>query len=1168
MKLKRVKIFGFKTFAEKTEFDLDGNIIAVVGPNGCGKSNIVDSILWGLGETSSKHLRAQTSQEVIFSGSANRKPVGFAEVTLLFDNEDGILPLDSPEVSVTRKLTRGGDSSFAINKRNCRLKDIGDLLADSGLGRAGYAIVGQSEIDQALAASAGQRRAWIDEAAGVQRYRARRVEAIRRLASAEEHLERVADIIREIESQREPLREEAEVAQKYKITLASLREIEVGLLTLDLANAMAELEASDERTNTAISLATKELQRAEELEDKSKEESDKVAELELKIEQIRDQKLKAQTALEQANAAIQIAQGKLESLDMLESRLNEESEASEERQALAASDFEKAKLEEAEERQNHTSLRESLGSADSEAKRLSQELSAAETELKKARELVAERSRLDLEAAHRHERMSQIEEELLGIADTIPDLEEAVNEANSQFQELEERINAAKTEMREAQEQLKQLQLTTDQVGAQSRKILSEIAALDGRRRGIEATIDAHEGLAQGPRAVMAAAAQGRLTASYKPVGEVIEVESDLALAIDTALGGSANDLIVPDERAAKDAIEFLKSNRLGRATFQPLTLMRPQTQTEDLRQLLRTKGVVGLASELVDCDRDARPVIDSLLGRIVIVETIDDGLKLAKTRGWSRLVTMDGEVIHSSGAVTGGASKHQSQGMVQRRAELQDLEEDIINLQKDLDELAKSDSSKQESREKLRIKIEACQESIRSQQQEHEETKSWLMGVQHELQTTLKSQARLKAELENLNKTTDLPKLNIDITKLEAARDELMKALAARSSDAEQANLRMEEADQRLNQAIARRQEAERRLTSILEAEKLRERRSGSLEPERDRFRAQLSQAEKDKESFAAQLEATNLEQATALEAKKNHLAEAVKLAEEAKQAHKNASSFSDTVHQAEIARAKADSKRTTATERLLEEYGITPEEALESAPNILLPDDAASAAAKFRREIKAMGDVNVGAIEAYERLTQRHEELTFQAEDILNGKVEIEAGIKELDRLTRERFLTTFEELRIQFAQMFQRIFNGGEGILELEDNANILDSGVEISVTIPGKKRQRLELLSGGERALSALAFLFALLKVKPSPLVILDEVDAPLDGRNVERFISMMREFSGQTQFILITHNPVTIESADVWFGVTMQEPGVSTVVPFKVPGGGSPEAPAHSVSLKG
>lgn len=1177
MKLKRVKIYGFKTFADKTEFDMDGDIIAVVGPNGCGKSNIVDAILWGLGETSVKALRASNSQEVIFNGSGARKALGFAEVSLLFDNEDGTLPIDTAEVTVSRKLNRAGDSDYQINKRDCRLRDVGDLLADSGLGRAGYAIVSQSDIDQALSASPQQRRAWIDEAAGVQRYRARRTESLRRLETARQHLARIHDILSEIESQRAPLEREAEMARRYKLAVGRLREVELGLLIRDLATAAEEITDLDVRIEQALKLADAEMDRARDLEKQAEAAAQAAQAQERLIEQLREAQARAQALLEQAGATVQVNQHKLDTLDNVERELAGESGQWEARKAEAEVDVTQSRAAEEEEKSRREKLREELGGADGEAKALASELRRVEAALIAARKAQAERQKHELEMEHRKTRLRQINREIEGISETLPDLEEGLAEAERRLAETEAAVEQAQGALRALDEAARAARRAEDEAGHETRQILAQIAAMEGKRRGLEATIDAHEGLAQGAKAVLAAVDQGLLEREYTPVAEAVTVDSDLAQAIDTALGGSANDLIVPEPRYAQAAIELLKRNRLGRATFQPITLMRPSGTTPDLRQVLNERGVIGLASDLVDCENRVRPVIDSLLGRVVIVETLDDALRLARTRGWSRMVTREGEVVHSSGAVTGGQSQRQGAGMVQRKAELEDLEHEIRAAQDQLAKLEKAREAREKAAAASLGDVGPLKAALEEAQQERDEARAWMLNLKHEFTTTKNSQQRLESERAQL---TAIPKEALDGADpepLEAERDELMRRLAAKTSDADTANERLAEADARLSQAIRLRQEAERRLSHLVDAERHRARRTENLEPEREKARLLLTQAQADVERLSGEVDGLRAQVMAAIEAKKSRGQEEMEFREQARNAEKLATATGQTLHDAELKRARADSKRTAAVERLLEEYGVNEEEALAQAEGLLVPDDAAAVVSSLRREIKGMGEVNLGAIEAYERLTERYDELNHQVQDVEGGIEETQGSIRELDRLTRERFKTTFEQLQVAFAETYTRLLGGGEAQLELSEAENILDSGVEISVTIPGKRRQRLELLSGGERAMSALAFLFSLLKVKPSPLVILDEVDAPLDGRNVERFVAMMREFSSTIQFVLITHNPVTIESADVWFGVTMQEPGVSTLVPFKVPAGVSmlshaPESggmvdPA-SVSLKG
>lgn len=1152
MRLKRVKIFGFKTFADKTEFQIDGDLIAVVGPNGCGKSNIVDAILWGLGEGSAKQLRAATGVDVIFNGSSRRKPLGYAEVTLLFDNEDGALPVPTSEVAITRKLTRSGDSEYQINRQTCRLRDILDLLADSGLGRAGYAIVGQKEIDQALAASAEDRRAWVDEAAGVQRYRARKHESLRRLSSAKDHLTRVDDILNEIENQREPLREEAESAKRYKSAMSSLKEVESSLLMREIYDANNDVEACQQKVDQSMELAKKESDRAETLEMESRIAGEKISGLESKMDGIRGRQQGHLTALERADAEVRLSEQRLLSLNDLEQSLGEEAVDAKHRIDESAAELDLMRQEAEIEAESLARVRAETAGAGADADALRANLTDLEKKLKAGREAESERLKLEAESRHRNERVGQVKREIKGIQTSLPDMDKAVADAETELNAKVAAAQAHKEAITAGRAQLKELSELDSQASGAVHRLTAERAALEGRRRGIESTLESHEGLVQGAKAVMDAADKGELEGEYTPVGEAIEVDKKHAVAVETALGASVNDLIVAHESDAKRAIEHLSRHRLGRATFQPIPLMRPVQVNDDLRQVLREKGVLGRASELVSCSGEHRPVVDSLLGRIVVVEDLDVALRLAKSGGWSRLVTVGGEVVHSSGAVTGGQSSRQSYGLVQRKADLADLNRTLADVEARLEVESQAVDARRSKRQQAEAALGQLDVALAQADEAVREARQWHHSLAGEQKEAARSLEKLEHELAQLVKAEMKSLAAVDLASLESERDLLLKQLAARSADAEQAEARLKEAAARLRQAEERVRLVERRLANAQESESTRERRLQNLEPERKRLRTEIEKAKAEHEKAAKGKIESERELAEAQKSKQVLLERSFQISEEIRTARQNAQACGDAAHQAELGRARADAKRAGAIQRLVEEYGLTEADALEQGSGIDVPRDAQLLVSKLRRELKAMGDVNLGAIEAFERLTSRWDELTVQREDVLEGIAQVESSIRELDKMTRERFATTFEAVQAAFAEMFTKLFPGGSGALELSNPESLLESGIEIDVTLPGKKQQRLELLSGGERSLCATAFLFSLLKVKPSPLVILDEVDAPLDGRNVERFIEMLKDFVVTTQFILITHNPTTIEAAPVWIGVTMQEPGVSTLVPARMP----------------
>ncbi len=1151
MRLKRVRIIGFKTFADKTEFTLEGDVTAVVGPNGCGKSNLVDAILWGLGEGNARSLRAATGQDVIFNGSPKRKAVGFAEVTLVFDNEDQSLPIDTAEVVITRRLTRGGDGDYSINKRSCRLRDIHELLADSGLGRSGYAIVGQKEIDAALAASAEERRGWVDEAAGVQRYRARKIESQRRLAQANDHLSRVGDIISEIESQRGPLREEAERAHRYKQIAQSLREVEVGLLAREAAEAIREIGDLAAKIQTSSRLAVEEAARCESLDAEAARVRAELQVKETETESLREALQEAVTTLERSESNLKLAEQRLQSLTEQEGSLDEDAATIAER--IRASEHEVAASldEETASYERLKELKAALGGASAEAKALAAELDSLEKELSEARRLEQDRLKAEAAAHQQASRRKDVERELAGIKSAIPDLEAAVSDAQSQADSAKSVVDEIESRLAKGLEQINAIQQSSRADDLAVRDALGKKAAIEGRIRGIESTISSLEGVAQGTRAVVEAAKSGILQAEYTPVSQAIECEPDVALAIETALGGSANDLIVDQDRDAKAAIEFLKSNRAGRATFQPIPLMRPSEPSSELRRLTSERGVLGRASELITCPSRFRPVIDSLLGRVLIVEELDDALRLARTTGWSRMVTLDGEVVHGSGAVTGGTTKNTSYGMVQRRADLADLERELGEIVRLVQQQTGRADKRNAEIAKLEAELETAKVPLSAAKAEWNDQRQYLQTLNEELQVTLKQRDRLERELGTLNGVLGDIKAGRSVTELDGLRDSILKALAGRNADAEQSEVRLREAEQAWSKAQGNRLSAERRLKQAQEDNDLRTNRMANIGPLRDRLGKEIELHEVRIEEMQAIIGDLNRDLSEKSAIKRGLSDRLGQVYDEAKSARENASAISAANQNNEILRARAESRRANSLQRLFEEYGIGETEAVELSATVEIPEDAQTLTNRFRRELRAMGDVNLGAIDAFERLTVRYDELFGQQQDILEGIGQVEAAIVELDNLTRDRFLTTFTKVQAAFRTVFQTVFPGGEGDLVLTNLDQVLDSGVDIDVRLPGKRKQVLQLLSGGERSLCAAAFLFALLRVKPSPLVILDEVDAPLDGRNVERFSALLSDFIGETQFIVITHNPTTIESAPVWLGVTMNEPGVSTLVPAKL-----------------
>lgn len=1153
MHLKHVKIFGFKTFADRTEFTLEGGLTAVVGSNGCGKSNIVDALLWGLGEGNARQLRAATGVDVIFNGSANRRPLSYAEVQITFDNEDGSLPAPTSEVTISRRLNRGGESEYRINRTACRLKDIHELLADSGLGRSGYAIVGQQEIDAALSASADERRSWVDEAAGVQRYRQRKVEAQRRLASAQQHLQRTRDILAELEAQREPLREQAEVARRWRETAGVLREIEVGLVRRDYLESARRLAEIEPKRDAAAAESESAKRSAAQAESNIGGLEGDLQRLEQKLEARRHEHQAAQTAIEKNRGEERLCRQRLESIveskrDLQESKadIGKVLETAEAEAATAAHEL-------AAEEASLAELKSAAGSHDAEAARLADELRKADQALAAARQQEAARVRFLAESENRKSRMAELERELAGIAADEPSLAEGIADASAQAELRQTALTAADASLAEAKTALKNFEAEVRNAGTELRDQLQAKGALLGRIQGIQASLDANEGLSQGAKAVLEAAKSGQIKGEYQAVGSALTIKPSLATAMEAALGAAVNDLIVSHERDAQEAIAWLKSNRKGRATFQPISLMRPPEIGRDLRQLSQEAGVLGIAAELVSFDERIRPVAESLLNRILVAETLDAALRIARgeRRPFSRIVTLDGEVVHASGSVSGGQTASSGTGFVQRKSELQNLKAKLAESEariKRLQELQQNSDDEQQRLQQSQSEASAASDEARG---EWREAADFLASLEHEKKAVDREKQRLERELGELkSKAGDAPSA-VDVAPIEQSRVEILERLAVKTAEGKSFKERLEELTERTFGARRRLEAAKRRIQHSKADDSKRADRLAHLDKETiqaGELAERLVRERSELEGTAAAI----IERIEADAAMRSQLVSQISgLRETVAAARIRIESLTEALHKLELDRARQEAKKAAAAQRLIEEFDLSEDDIDDQVDLEPIPADAERLASQLKRELKAMGEVNLGAIEAFDRLTERWDELDGQLIDIEAGIADVEASISQLDAQTQERFAHTLTAVQVHFANLVKRLFGGGDGALVASDPQNLLDTGLEIEVTLPGKRRQPLALLSGGERSICAMAFLFALLEVKTSPLVVLDEVDAPMDGHNLDRCIELLKDFGRRSQVIVITHNPTTISAAPNWLGVTMREPGVSTLIPYRI-----------------
>ncbi|HZT43257.1 MAG TPA: chromosome segregation protein SMC [Chthonomonadaceae bacterium] len=1196
MQLTKLQLLGFKTFADKTEIEIDSGLTAIVGPNGSGKSNVVDALLWVLGEQNPRMLRGNSAQDVIFSGTDKRKPLGMAEVRLTVDNGDGALPIKFSEVTIARRIYRSGESQYLINGAPCRLKDIVELFLDTGVGKGAYSVVSQTEIDAVLSARPEDRRELFEEAAGIKKYRVKKKEALRKLEAAEGNLTRVRDILNELEEQRGPMEQQAQAARRYLLLQERLHEIEVGLLVAELQKADYELYAGrqeQEDDQAALLRLDAELARLDRVANEVRE---RLALTEGEMDAVRAAQQNALSLVERTDSRLALMTERGQTAQKSQERLAEELEEIAARTGQIAAAIEAARVELEETEAEEAGRREEW----SAQKAALETLEAAVMEaMRQAEEQQGERMRLAEERASREaalkaarERLAEAQIRAERLTAELATLTQALTEAQARRSELEkalqeqraqrEQLAKARAEVEARQQSVQAEQVTTRAALDTARRTLAEQSA---RLSTLTELQESHEGFYQGVRAVLTARQKGQLNGHYRAVVDLLTVAEPYRIAIEVALGGSLQDIVTETEVEAKAGIEWLKRNRAGRATFLPLPLLRPAPGLS-AREVKGLPNVEGLASDLVGFDRQYAPMAQLLLGRVLVVTDMDAALALSrKVNGWSKIVTLQGELLTPGGALTGGSLQGRGAHLVGRKGEMDDLKAALPNTRSEVERLSgqveangrklqeleaeRADLSRKEAAAQAEIAgtESGCAAAEREQNrlgQDRAEREAALTAVQTQIETLQAETDRLAGALEsdqaaNMSADDALAALTEETRALAARRD----GCRARAIALEVEVSRLQEKREGLRRALA----ADRAALASLEQQ--------SLQKSAQRATAQTEGAEatEERERLTAQSETAreNLakvekELAQWRDRRQALLTESFETNNAIKETTQRRSEVTQQLHATELRLARLEVQIAQATERLQDEYGISKEEALARPEDVSIDKNTAMEVGRLRREIRGMGQVNTGAVAEYERLTERYEFLAAQRADLELGREALLATIAEIDESTRGVFMETFEAVKVEFERLFQRLFEGGSTKLILTDPEDLLETGIEVIAQPPGKKPQSLSLLSGGERALTATALLFSFLAVRPSPFVLLDEVDAPLDGVNVEKFTQLVLEFSQRSQFLIVTHNPTTMEAAPTWYGVTMREPGVSSILSYRVPQESAPSDSDSAVVL--
>lgn len=1179
MFLKSLEIQGFKSFPDKTVLTFDKGITAVVGPNGSGKSNISDAIRWVLGEVSSKALRGTRMEDVIFGGAVGRKPQGFAQVSLTLDNTNRELDYDSDEVKITRRFYRSGESEYLLCGNEVRLKDIHELFMDTGLGRDGYSIIGQGRIDEIVGAKSEDRREIFEEAAGISKYRYRKEDAERRLAEAEDNLVRLRDILSELESRVGPLREQAEKARKYIDLAGEKKVLEVGLWLNTLDKQRDVLREHENRIEYSRAQYD---DVCEKLENLQEEIENAYLETQRTAAQIEECRKKAQEFEEEAvkkQAKAELLENDIRHNDENIERIKGEIAQAEKLGGESGEETKRINAEIEQKRAEADNIAKLIEECENGVSDISRRSEGLSNEMEQAAQVVTtltmqqsdariERNGALSSLTHLKERAEAIDSDIALRSERIAGAESGIENCKEQIKKCDENIESLSNESKGYELKLNSRKERLSRIDETIRSFSLQYDGKKQRANMLEDMERNLEGFSQSVKRVMKEKQRGTLGGIHAPISRLIQVPSDYTLAIETALGFSAQHIVVDNEEDAKSAIAMLKRTDGGRATFLPITSVRGNVLSE--RGLENEDGYIGVASELVKTKPEYTGIVRSLLGRTVIADDLDAAVSIARKYGYRfRIVTLDGQIVNAGGSMTGGSSK-QNAGLLSRAGEIAELRSEAEKIKERIDTFAaerktvaeqisaleatltgvKSElATVQEEKIRLQGNLRRFEEQITSEKADIkalEEEKAQSAQRIAECEKTIaeddKKIADLTAKIEEAQRRAE--ELGVNRSRLLRIREERAERLSALRLEAVTCQKDIEALKQELVNIEQRRKSSEEHILElkrqILEyEEKKKQAREGiaALLSEAE----QLRLAAKEKTDGIGRLidSRSELERKTAL-----MRADERSLTEEREK-------ISEELARLEERKATAQAEYDGIIARLLEDYELTRSEAEKITPKITDTARAQRRLNEVKNSIKALGSVNVDAIEEYKEVSERYNFMKAQIDDIEKSKQELGNLIHGLTNKMRDIFTQQFELINEKFAETFVELFGGGMARLEFTEPEDVLNSGIEIIVQPPGKIIKNLSMLSGGERAFVAIALYFAILKVRPSPFCVLDEIEAALDDANVSRFAGYLRRMCNDTQFIVITHRRGTMDEADVLYGVTMQDEGVSKLLTLDV-----------------
>ena len=1178
MKLKKLELYGFKSFAQRTEIVFDEGITGIVGPNGSGKSNIGDAVRWVLGEQSAKTLRGASMSDVIFNGTQKRKPLSYCEVSLVFDNDDHALAMEAAEVMVTRRVYRNGESEYYLNRTACRLKDVVDLFRDTGIGKEGYSIIGQGRIDEILSRKSEDRRQVFEEAAGIVKFKARKEEADKKLQRTLENLERVDDILDELTKRLKPLEEQSRNARVYLELSTELKDLDLNLFLIRSDRARARLSELESELLTVQTILADTESNLTDKTTRRDETQNRIDQLEEAITKARTELMECAEHVHESQKKLSALQSRRETRSENRQRIVREQEEAQERlaeiekdHARIQADVEKQHSLIADAEQILRATQEAAEKAQAKEKEadaaLETQKAAVIDQMNRLSDVRNDKTRLNTMQAQMETRLTEIEES----SGALQEQEAALREA---LTAVEKQLETENQHQQQCQEKLAQARQASDEADAAYANLRADVekqsadmqAAASRHNVLTEMTRDM-EGYNMAVRRAMTYAKQRGLTGVKGVLAQLMTVPQAYETAIDMALGAAQQNIVTDTEETAKELINYLRQNRLGRATFLPMSAIRGKTLHGNERNALKLPGCLGVASELVQCAPEYRGIVENLLGRTVIADNLDHGIPIMRAGNHAfRLVTLEGDVMHSGGSMTGGSAQSKVSNLLSRERELKELTAKLQTGRAELDkcrqELTQRQQTAQEKRQKVSDAVNALHQqeiAVAREQARRESVSADLNTHLQRMQETEQARVQLHQSLEDIRQQLETIEhqrtgAQGDQSAMEQKTIEMQNALVKARAEASAENDRLmvrtlQLSDLRHGLSDLERDEAhaQQDQAQILREQERRE----QLLHEMDELDAIDENDMKREEAESARRQKEQLRQESAAQAIEQRRSQAQSdlrdILSDMENLHEAYNRDSEKLHKTELAKARIEGDQKNLQNRIWDTYKLTYAGAEEFRRTPFDEKESDCRAAELQGQIRALGTVNVGAVEEYAETKARVDDLTAQQQDLKRAEMDLRELIERLLIQMRSTFVENFSKMQGYFAETFTRLFGGGHAELKLMDPDDPLNCGIEVNAQPPGKKLQLLSLLSGGERALTAIAILFAMLKLKPTPFCILDEIEAALDDANIGYYADYLKEYSKGTQFIVVTHRKGTMERCNSLFGVAMEEQGVSRMV---------------------